>query len=85
MFVVRGGVESILKAPAPLPPHLLPFHRVGSVGMFFIRRGAIYSTVCLHNQERGKERERDRVRKLRKAFIYRYLKAVGALKLWDVL
>lgn len=74
----KQAVESILKA-SPLPPHPFPFHSVGSVGMFFIRRGLFTRLQPLHEcvSERACETEREREVKLRKAFIYRYLKAVG--------
>lgn len=70
----KQAVESILKA-SPLPPHPLPFHSVGSVGMFFIRRGLFTRLQLLHECVSASEREREV--KLRKAFIYRYLKAAG--------
>lgn len=43
----KQAAESILKALL-LPPHLLPFHGVGSVGMFFIRRGLFTQLQPLH-------------------------------------
>lgn len=73
----KQAVESILKASAA-PPHPLPPHGVGGVGMFFIRRG-----LFTRLQPRMSVSHREKVReRLRKAFIYRYLKAAG-LKLWD--
>lgn len=70
----KQAVESILKASPP-PPHPLPFHGVGSVGMFFIRRGLFTRLQLLYECVSASKREREV--KLRKAFIYRYLKAAG--------
>lgn len=72
----KQAVESILKASPP-PPHPLPIHGVGSVGMFFIRRGLFTQLQPPHECISASERDREREVKLRKAFIYRYLKAAG--------
>lgn len=70
----KQAVESTLKASAA-PPHPLPLHGVGGVGMFFIRR--LFTRLRpLHECVSASKRERVRKR-LRKAFIYRYLKAAG--------
>lgn len=71
----KQAVESILKASAA-PPHPLPLHGVGGVGMFFIRRGLFTRLQPLHECVSASKRERVR-KQLRKAFIYRYLKAAG--------
>lgn len=72
----KQAVESILKASAAPPPHPLPLHGVGGVGMFFIRRGLFARLQPLPECVSASKRERVRKR-LRKAFIYRYLKAAG--------
>lgn len=58
----KQAVESILKASAP-PPHPLSFHCVGSVGMFFIRRGLFTGLQPLHESVSVSERERVRERR----------------------
>lgn len=56
----KQAVESILKASAA-PPHPLPLHGAGGVGMFFIRWGLFtwlqpLARVCLCKHKRGSEK-----------------------------
>lgn len=57
----KQAVESILKASAAAapPPHPLPLHSVGGVGMFFIRRGLFTRLQPLHECVSASKRERE--------------------------